>query len=139
MLATDRNTRWMFILEIAIVLLFIIDVGILLKTMAECGLKPRPTRILMKTTSVPEKFATLTLTADVLIPADAKPVLSADGKIAGFKLPSGGTIKPLLALEHEQPEGTFKVLHTEDECRTLGCEIMDYKDIAFTQPQNINA
>ena len=33
MLATDRNTRWMFILEIAIVLLFIIDVGILLKTM----------------------------------------------------------------------------------------------------------
>lgn len=32
-LATDRNTRWMFILEIAIVLLFIIDVGTLLKTM----------------------------------------------------------------------------------------------------------
>src|SRR5208282_3553064 len=93
----------------------------------------------MKTTSVPEKFATLTLTADVLIPADAKPVLSVDGKIAGFKLPLGGTIKPLLALEREQPEGTFKVLHTDDECRTLGCEIMDYKDIAFTQPQNINA
>ncbi len=81
MLATDRNTRWMLILEIAIVLLFIIDVGILLRP---CGLKPRPTRILMKTTSVPEKFATLTLTADVLIPDDAKPVLSADGKITGF-------------------------------------------------------
>jgi uncharacterized Rmd1/YagE family protein len=37
MLATDRNTRWMFILEIAIVLLFIIDVGILLKTMHWLG------------------------------------------------------------------------------------------------------
>jgi hypothetical protein len=89
----------------------------------------------VKTENKAERLTTLTLQADILIPEGAQPVLSVDGEIVAFKLPSGSTIRPMLALEQETPKGTYKSLHTDKLRQKHGFEIVEYAEISFTEPR----
>jgi hypothetical protein len=82
-----------------------------------------------------EKKTTLVIQSEILIPAEATPVLAANGAIVGFKLPSGSIIRPLVSLEQETPRGDFTALHTDSQRRRFGFEILDYSALSFTEPE----
>ena len=78
--------------------------------------------------------------ATVDIASDLKEYHAADGSVVGFVHSSGKLIRPCLALEVENLDGSFEYITASSEMEKLGIDNLDYTEIAFIpeDPQKTN-
>jgi len=57
--------------------------------------------------------------------------LSYDGEVVGYITKAGETIRLCMALEIENPDGTFRYVTSTREMDKLGFQNLDYKHLTF--------
>jgi hypothetical protein len=78
-----------------------------------------------------ENIYTFKVTGGFDIKPELKPELSFDHRTVGFKLPNGSSVRPIVALEVENKDGSYTYITSESKMADLGFEGLDYGNVEF--------
>lgn len=79
-----------------------------------------------------QKAYNFKVTGGILMDENAEKMFDHQGNIIGFKT-ANGLVRLCLALEVEQPDGSFKYLSTEREMDEVGATLVNYDDADFIE------